>query len=170
MRSARSQALASSTYTVVTADAGSSLVPVVTATNAGGSTSTSSSGSCDTGEVVAGLGVGNAPTPTAAPAGCSPISAVVATTQAGETFCTNSVTILCGYADPMNQTVGVPAGTTLSTTGACAAWASGGTVSTAGTTITGCRISGHLTVTASNVTRAGLRVGREMTQQRLLTK
>ena len=107
----------SPTYTVQSADSGHSLVPIVTATNASGSASTNiTSGSCDTGEML-GETEGSAyattsAVPTAQPAGCSPISAVVATTAAAETFCTNAVTT-CGYADPLNHTVGVPAGVTL---------------------------------------------------------
>ena len=81
-------------YTVQAADAGHALVPIVTASNAvGASTPTSAAGTCNTGELVAGRGVGNAPTPTAAIATCSPISAVAATTQAGEHFCTNAVRV-----------------------------------------------------------------------------
>ena len=89
--------------------------------------------------------------PSAAPAGCSPISAVAATAQAAETFCTNAVTT-CGYADPMNQTAGVPAGTNLSTTGACATYANGGTISSGTVTINGCKITGHINVTGGTVT------------------
>jgi hypothetical protein len=85
--------------------------------------------------------------PTSQIAGCSPASAVVATKHAGETFCTNAVTT-CGYADPLNSTAGVPAGTTLSTTGPCAAYANGGTISTNGTVVNGCKISGGLDIHA----------------------
>jgi len=89
--------------------------------------------------------------PTAPPPGCSPISAVVATTTAGENFCTNAVTT-CGYADPLNQTVGVPANVTPSTSGACAAYANGATISSGTVTINGCKISGTINITGGNVT------------------
>ena len=146
----------SPTYTVQSADSGHSLVPIVTATNASGSASTNiTSGSCDTGEML-GETEGSAyattsAVPTAQPAGCSPISAVVATTAAAETFCTNAVTT-CGYADPLNHTVGVPAGVTPSTTGACASNTNGGSISSGTVTINGCLITGQLNITGGNVT------------------
>ena len=144
-----------SAYTVQSADSGHSLVPVVTASNgAGASAPTNLAGTCDTGEMLgqtaAASGNGTA-VPSAAPAGCSPISAVVASAQTGERFCTNAVTT-CGYADPMNQTAGVPAGTNLSTTGACASYASGGTISSGTVVINGCRITGHINVMGGTVT------------------
>jgi hypothetical protein len=142
-----------STYTVQSADSGYSLVPIVTASNAGGSTSTSLAGTCDTGEM---LGVvANAYTasvPNAQPAGCAPISAVVATTAGGEKFCTNAVTT-CGYGDPMNQTTGVPAGVTPSASGACATYAGGKSISSGTVTINGCEIDGRISVSGTaNVT------------------
>jgi hypothetical protein len=143
----------SSTYTVQSADVGHALVPIVTAINGGGSTSTGITGTCDTGEMLGvGGGTVTSSVPTSQPAGCSPISAVAATTTSGEKFCTNAVTT-CGYADPLNQTVGVPAGTTLSTTaGNCATYANGGTISSGTVTINGCEITGAITVTGGNVT------------------
>ena len=143
----------SSTYTVQSADVGHALVPIVTATNGGGSTSTSLTGTCDTGEMLgAGGGTVSSPVPSTQPAGCSPISAVVATATSGEKFCTNAVTT-CGYADPLNHTVGVPAGTTLSTTaGNCATYANGGTISSGTVIIDGCKITGAINVTGGNVT------------------
>ena len=119
---------------------------------AGGSTSTSLTGTCDTGEMLgAGGGTVSSSVPTGQPAGCSPISAVVNTTQGGEKFCTNAVTT-CGYADPMNGTAGVPAGTALSTTGACSTYASGATISSGTVTINGCRITGSINITGGTVT------------------
>ena len=89
--------------------------------------------------------------PTSVPAGCSPISAVVGATQASEKFCTNAVTT-CGYADPLNQTVGVPAGVTPSTTGACAAYTNGARISSGTVTINGCKITGQIYVSGGTVT------------------
>jgi hypothetical protein len=108
------------TYTVSASDLGKSLVPIVTATNGSGSTSTTVAGSCDTGEIpfVNPADAYNDPArlalsgPIVAGVGCSPISAKVATTQAGELFCTNAPTT-CGYGDPLAGTVGVPPGTSL---------------------------------------------------------
>jgi hypothetical protein len=142
----------SSTYTVQSADLRDSLVPIVTAYKGGtASTPTSVSGSCDTGEML-GMTVDSfaATVPTAQPAGCSPISAVVATTQAGERFCTNAVTT-CGYDDPLNETVGVPAGVTPSTTGACASYANGASISSGTVTINGCKITGQIYITGGTV-------------------
>jgi hypothetical protein len=96
--------------------------------------------------------------PTAEPAGCSPISAVVAPTEAGERFCTNAVTT-CGYADPLNGTGGVPAGVTPSTTGACAFYANGASISSGTVTINGCRITGQIDITGGTVTIENSDVG-----------
>ena len=142
-----------STYTVQSADVGRSLVPVVTAYN--GSTASSPTGlagMCDTGEML-GMTTQSygSQVPTSQPAGCSPISAVVGTGTAGELFCTNAVTT-CGYADPLNQTVGVPSGVTPSTTGACAAYTRGATISSGTVTINGCEITGQIYVTGGTVT------------------
>ncbi len=131
----------SASYTIQASDVGNALVPVVIATNGGGSTSTTPASTCWPNLV-------NQPV---LPTGCSPISAVVAATQAGERFCMSSL-VTCGYPDPLAGNVGVPLGTNLSTTGACAAYANGGTVSTNNTTITGCRISGVLVINATGVT------------------
>ena len=143
----------SSTYTVQSADTGHSLVPIVTAySGSTASSPTGLSGTCDTGEMLgAGGGTVSARVPNSAPATCSPISAVVNTTQGGEKFCTNAVTT-CGYADPMNGTAGVPAGTALSTTGACSTYASGATISSGTVTINGCRITGSINITGGTVT------------------
>ena len=146
----------SSVYTVGSADVGHSLVPVVTASNgAGASSPTSLAGTCNTGEmlgVTAGSYFANSSSvPTSVPAGCSPISAVVGATQASEKFCTNAVTT-CGYADPLNQTVGVPAGVTPSTTGACAAYTNGARISSGTVTINGCKITGQIYVSGGTVT------------------
>ena len=153
----------SSTYTVQSADQGHALTVNVTASNNGtAGTATKTSGTCDRGWIPDMTlpmadpiddpgGMVETPSPTAAASGCSPISAVAASTQAGEEFCTNAPTT-CGFADPENHTLGVPAGTTLSQSGACAAWASGGTVTTNSTTINGCLIDGNLTINANNVT------------------
>ena len=65
-------------------------------------------------------------------------------------FCTNAVTT-CGYADPLNHTVGVPADVTPSTTGACAAYANGATISST-VTINGCKITGQIKITGGTVT------------------
>jgi hypothetical protein len=143
----------SSSYTVQAADVGHALVPIVTASNsAGASSPTSLPGTCNTGEM---LGMttqsSGSQVPTAQPGGCSPISAVAATTQTGEKFCTNAVTT-CGYADPLNQTVGVPAGVTPSTTGVCAAYTNGATISSGTVTINGCKITGQLYITGGTVT------------------
>ena len=145
-----------SSYTVQSADSGHSLVPIVTAFN-GGTASTPtglSSGTCDTGEMVGSVGLqdsGYHAAPTSQPAGCSPISAVVGTSQTAEEFCTNAVTT-CGYADPLNKTAGVPAGVTPSTTGACATYANGGSISSGTVTINGCKITGGLSISGGNVT------------------
>ena len=142
-----------SAYTVQSADVGHSLVPVVTASNAAGASSpTGLAGTCDTGEML-GVGAGSfsSSVPTSVPAGCSPISAVVGATQAGERFCTNAVTT-CGYADPLNQTVGVPSGVTPSTTGACAAYTNGARISSGTVTINGCKITGQIYVSGGTVT------------------
>ena len=142
----------SSTYTVQSGDVGHSLVPVVTAYDGGtASAPTGLSGTCDTGEML-GMTTQSygAQVPTAQPAGCSPISAVVGTTAAREMFCTNAVTT-CGYADPLNHTVGVPADVTPSTTGACAAYANGATISST-VTINGCKITGQINITGGTVT------------------
>jgi hypothetical protein len=92
--------------------------------------------------------------PTLPAPGCSPISAVAAATQAGELFCTNAPTT-CGYADPMNQTAGVPAGTTLSTTGSCSSGSVATAAATASSTINGCLITSGLNITANGVTDEG---------------
>jgi hypothetical protein len=143
----------SSTYTVSSADVGYALVPIVTAYNGTTASSpTTPAGSCNTGEMLgATQGTYTSLVPTAQPAGCSPISAVAATTQTGEKFCTNAVTT-CGYADPLNQTVGVPAGVTPSTTGACAAYTNGATISSGTVTINGCKITRQISITGGNVT------------------
>ena len=75
----RSAVRRQSTYTVQSADVGHSLVPVVTAYDGGtASAPTGLSGTCDTGEML-GMTTQSygAQVPTAQPAGCSPISAVV---------------------------------------------------------------------------------------------
>jgi hypothetical protein len=142
-----------STYVVQSADSGRSLVPIVTAYNGGtASAPTGISGSCDTGEMLGTTANSYAAqVPSAEPAGCSPISAVVATTAAAERFCTNAVTT-CGYGDPLNGTAGVPAGVTPSTTGACAFYADGVTISSGTVTINGCRITGQIDITGGTVT------------------
>lgn len=98
----------SSSYTIVSGDSGHAIVPIVTATNAGGSTSTTVAGSCNVGSTVVG-------SPTVA-AGCSPISAVAASTASGEEFCTNAP-VTCGLPDPLSGNVGVPPGTSLTSVG-----------------------------------------------------
>ena len=141
----------SSTYTVQSADTGHSLVPIVTAySGSTASSPTSLAGNCNRGEIVAPVR-SQTLSPTSQIAGCSPISAVAGATQAAERLCTNAVTT-CGYADPLNNTTGIPAGTTLSTTGACATYANGATISTNGTVVNGCRITGALNIHANNVT------------------
>jgi hypothetical protein len=121
----------SSTYAVAESDVGHSLGVIVTATNASGSTSTSLSGACDIGENNSQGESYTAPPPAEA-AGCSPISAVVATSASGEKFCSNSF-VTCGYPDPLTGDVGVPPGTTLTTvSNSCgcipsgASWGDGG--------------------------------------------
>ena len=137
------------TYTVGASDVGKALVPIVTAANSNGATSTSVSGSCNQGLVPTG-GIGSHAEFNYT-AGCSPISAVAGTSSSTEKFCTNSFAT-CGFGDPFAGSAGVPLGVTPSTTGACATWTHGGTVSTAGTTINGCEITGVLNVNANNVT------------------
>ena len=112
----------SNSYTIQSSDVGHALVVNVTATNGHGSTTTSPSGSCDTGLMTTTY---NSSASLSNPAvstyfdngepGCSPISAVVGTAQygsstAGEHFCTNAP-ITCGFADIANA--GVPVGTSL---------------------------------------------------------
>ena len=120
---------------------------------AGASSPTSVAGTCDTGEMLGVVANSyTASVPNAQPAGCAPISAVVSTTTGGEKFCTNAVTT-CGYGDPMNQTTGVPAGVTPTTTGACATYASGASISSGTVTINGCQINGRISVSGTaNVT------------------
>lgn len=101
----------SASYAVQSSDSGHSLVPIVTATNGNGAASTSISGGCDIGENNSQGESNTAPAP-AETAGCSPISAVVGSTASTEKFCSNSF-VTCGYPDPLNGNVGVPAGTTL---------------------------------------------------------
>jgi len=103
----------SSTYVVQPSDVGHSIVAAVTATNTSGSSSTSVSGSCATGENNSQNESDIAPPPAEA-AGCSPISAVAAPSAAGETFCSNAF-ITCGFPDPLTGDVGVPPGTSLTT-------------------------------------------------------
>ena len=103
----------SSTYTVSSSDVGHSLVAVVTATNGGGSSSTSVSGLCAVGENNS-LNESDIAPPPAVAAGCSPISAVAASSAAGEKFCSNAF-VTCGFPDPLTGDVGVPAGTSLTT-------------------------------------------------------
>ena len=114
----------SSTYMVGSSDVGRALAVRVTASNASGSTSTTSSGPCDTGLMSNAMpaltqsSIGGPPASTYfdnGEPGCSPISAVVGTGQfgagaSGEHFCTNAP-ITCGFADIANT--GPPAGTTL---------------------------------------------------------
>ena len=142
-------------YTVQSADSGHSLVPLVTAySGSTASSPTGLAGACNTGEMIGATGEQDAQyhaAPTSQPAGCSPISAVVGTSQTAEEFCTNAVTT-CGYADPLNQTAGVPAGVTPSTTGACATYTSGGSISSGTVTINGCKITGGLSISGGNVT------------------
>lgn len=106
----------SSSYTVRAADAGTALVPIVTAHN-GSSASTTVSGSCRAGSTPGGSigtrGTNIYPDPVEPP-GCSPISAVAATSQAGERLCTNAP-VTCGFPDPLAGTAGVPPGTSLTT-------------------------------------------------------
>ena len=111
-----------STYTVSPSDVGYALAVNVTATNGSGSVSTTPTGSCDTGLMTTTWSASTNPhSPTASTyfdngqPGCSPISAVVGTSQygtgsSGEHFCTNAP-ITCGFADIANA--GVPQGTTL---------------------------------------------------------
>ena len=124
----------SASYTVSSNDVGHALVPIVTAHNNGtagtptglagvGSTGL---GSCSYGEIPwipPGTAEVSSEPDAARPAGpivagpgCSPITAEVATTQAGELFCTNAVTT-CGYGDPLAGSVGVPPGTALASVG-----------------------------------------------------
>jgi hypothetical protein len=140
-----------STYTVQLADVGYALVPIVTAyTGSTPSRPTSLAGRCNTGEMLGATpGTYMSIVPTAQPAGRSPISAVVGTTRAGERFCTNAVAT-CGYGDPLNQTVGVPAGVTPSTTGACARYTNGATISS-GVAINGCKIKGQIYIIGGTV-------------------
>jgi hypothetical protein len=122
---------ASNRYTVGSSDVGKALAVRVTATNGGGSTSTTVSGSCATGLMTTAVPAQTSSQWTLPPAstyfdngerGCSPISAVVGTGQygtgtSGEHFCTNAP-ITCGFADIANT--GPPVGTTLySVPGTC---------------------------------------------------
>lgn len=131
----------SSTYTVTSSDVGKALAATVTATNSAGSTSTVLSGSCNEAEAYV-MWLATSP---AFPAGCSPLSAVAATSNAGETYCTNAIST-CGYPDPGNQTVGVPAGTTLTP------YSGPSNITTAGTVINGAEFTSPITINASNVT------------------
>lgn len=109
------------TYTVGSSDVGKALSVQVTAVNGSGSTPTTSAGTCDTGlmttQMAAVQGLPNPPASTYfdnGQPGCSPISAVVGSSQfgtgtSGEHFCTNAP-ITCGFADIANT--GPPAGTT----------------------------------------------------------
>ena len=131
------------TYTVGASDVGKALVPIVTATNAAGSTSTTVSGGCDIGIVPPG-GIG-AHTEFNFTPGCSPISAVVGTSSATEEFCTNSFTT-CGFGDPFAGSAGVPLGTTLTP------YSGPTTITTAGTVIDDKEITSQLNINANNVT------------------
>ena len=111
----------SSSYTIQASDVGKALTVNVTASNSHGSTTTSPTGSCDTGLMTT---TWNSSTDQHNPGpastyfdngqpGCSPISAIVGTGQYGtgtngEHFCTNAPTT-CGFADISNA--GMPAGT-----------------------------------------------------------
>lgn len=116
----------SASYTVQSSDVGYSLVPTVTASNNGtAGAPTSLSGTCNESWIYPlGYPITSA-VPTSAPAGCSPISAVVGTTQAAQTYCITSP-VTCGYPDPVAGTVGVPRGTTLTSTTASMNLGSGG--------------------------------------------
>ena len=57
----------------------------------------------------------------------------------------------------MNHTAGVPAGVTPSTTGACATYANGGSISSGTVTINGCKITGRISITGGAVTDHQLR-------------
>jgi hypothetical protein len=106
---------ASSAYTVRLSDVGKALVPIVTASTSGGRTSTSVTGACSFGSTPGGnIGTGQIYPDPIEPAGCSPVSAVAAVSQTGETFCTNAP-VTCGFPDPLSGNVGVPPGTSLTT-------------------------------------------------------
>ena len=112
----------SSSYTIQASDVGHALAVNVTATNAHGSSSTVTTGSCNTGLMTTtwtrSTGLNNPIASTYFNNGqpeCSPISAVVGagqygTSTSGEHFCTNAPTT-CGFADISNA--GVPQGTVL---------------------------------------------------------
>ena len=79
---------ASSAYTVRLSDVGKALVPIVTASTSGGRTSTSVTGACSFGSTPGGnIGTGQIYPDPIESAGCSPVSAVAAVSQTGETFC-----------------------------------------------------------------------------------
>jgi hypothetical protein len=150
----------SSTYTVAASDVGHSLGVIVTAANASGSSSTSLSGACDVGENNSQGESYTAPPP-AEPAGCSPISAVVATSPSGEKFCSNSF-VTCGYPDPLTGDVGVPPGTSLTTvSGSCgcvpsgASWSDGDealVISGNNVTLKDLYVPGNIEITGKNDT------------------
>lgn len=71
-------------------------------------------------------------------------SAVVAASQAEETFCTNAVAT-CGYIDPRAGSVGVPSGTGLTPSKSMTVTANGATVSRQ-------RVTGSITIAANDVT------------------
>ena len=112
----------SSSYTIGASDVGHALAVNVTATNARGSSSTVTTGSCSTGLMTTTWSRStDLDNPIASTyfnngqPGCSPISAVVGagqygTSTSGEHFCTNAPTT-CGFADMSNA--GVPQGAVL---------------------------------------------------------
>jgi hypothetical protein len=148
----------SSTYTIAASDAGHSLGVIVTATNASGSTSTSLSGACDIGENNS-QGESYTTPPPGEAAGCSPISAVAATSASGETFCSNSF-VTCGYPDPLTGDVGVPPGTSLTTaSSSCGCIPSGASwsndtlvISGNNVTLTDLYVPGNIVITGKNDT------------------
>jgi hypothetical protein len=119
----------SSNYTVASSDVGHSLEVTVTAHNSAGDSSP----------------VTSAP------------SAVAATSEAGESFCTNAP-VTCGYPDYRSGNVGVPAGTTLVPLSQASlpagASASGGSLTISGNnvTVSGVLINGMVTMTGKNDT------------------
>lgn len=142
----------SASYTVVSGDTGHAIVPIVTASNASGSASTSVAGSCHIGSTAV-----DAPT---VAAGCSPITAVAASSAAGEKFCTNAP-VTCGFPDPLSGNVGVPPGTSLTSVGSinCTSTTINAKVTTGSVTIgSNCTIE-NSKLTGSNSSNAFIVIG-----------
>lgn len=158
----------SAAYAVQASDVGHALAAVVTATDNTGSRSTTLAGACSHGESDA-LGQSRKGPPPAEAAGCSPISAVVATTAAAERFCSNAFAT-CGYVDPLTGDVGAPPRTQLMPVSShCGCLPTGttwshGTLNISGDHVTvknvsvvgNVRISGHDDTLTSSVVTTGI--------------